>query len=170
MGVPAYMLSILHRQALLLNEGFSQRYGHDWLVWEPGPWKPARSVLESNLEKTILPNTKPLERPVGEDAICFELKLPKGATSLKVGRATTNDLVINDLTASREQFSLQWTREGWFVVAPRGLLTLDGAPVEGSSGPLRSGALLTLGDVRLSFLVSGDLGRRAAAFKLHRSA
>nr|MCU0701749.1 FHA domain-containing protein [Myxococcaceae bacterium] len=138
------------------------------LVWEPGPWKPARSVVESNLESTILPNAKPLERPSGEDAICFELRLPKGATTLKVGRATTNDIVINDLTASREQFSLRSTGEGWFVLAPRGLVTVDGAAADESSAALRSGAVLSLGDVRLSFLSSVALGRRAAAFKANR--
>jgi hypothetical protein len=165
MGVPAYMLSILHRQALMLQEHFAQRYGHDWLVWEPGPWKPARSVLESNLEATMLPNPKPLERPVGDDAICFELKLPKGASSLKVGRATTNDVVINDLTASREHFSLRRAPEGWWVVAPHGVLTLDGRAVDDDAGPLKSGALMALGDVRLTYLNPVELGRRARAFK-----
>jgi hypothetical protein len=162
------MLSILHRQALLLKEGFTQRYPHDWLVWEPGPWKPARSVLESNLEATVLPNPKPHEGPMGEDAICFELKLPRGATALKVGRATTNDIVINDLTASREQFSLHLTPEGWFVVAPRGLLSVDGTPVDERMGPLRNGASLSLGAVRLSLVAPAALGRRAAAFTPHR--
>jgi hypothetical protein len=162
------MLSILHRQALLLKEGFTQRYGHDWVVWEPGPWKPARSVLESNLEATMLPSPRPLERPVGEDAICFELKLAKGATVLKVGRATTNDIVINDLTASREQFTLSAQPAGWFLSAPRGLLSVDGAVVDETFGPLRSGASLALGDVRLSFLAPADLARRAVAFKPHR--
>jgi hypothetical protein len=165
MGVPAYMLSILHRQASMLQEHFAQRYAHDWLVWEPGPWKPARSVLESNLEATILPNPKPPQGPVGDDAICFELKLPKGVSKLKVGRATTNDIVINDLTASREQFSLQQAPEGWWVVASQGLVTLDGGAVSEAVGPLKSGALLALGDVRLTYLSAVDLGRRASAFK-----
>lgn len=149
----------------MLQEHFAHRYAHDWLVWEPGPWKPARSVLESNLEATMLPNPNALLRPIGDDAICFELKLPKGALSLKVGRATTNDVVINDLTASREQFSLRRAPEGWWVVASQGLVTLDGGAVNEAAGPLKGGALLALGDVRLTYLSAVEFGRRAGAFK-----
>ncbi len=158
------MLSVLQRQTLMLKAAFTERYPHAWLVWEPGPWKPARSVLESNLEATIQPSQAPTEGQAPGDAICFELKPPASGAALKVGRATTNDVVINDLTASREQFSMQHGQTGWVVAAPQGLLTLDGASVEAPAGPLRSGASLALGGVRLTFLSTADLARRAAAY------
>lgn len=164
MGVPAYMLSILHRQHLLLkDESFLARYPLDWLVWEPGPWRPARSQLESNLESTQLPGSEMPARPTGEDAICFQLKLAKGADLLKVGRATTNDVVINDLTASREQFALRW-HDGWFLSAARGVVTVDGQPVDGVAGPLKSGVPIALGDVRATLLSAQDMALRAAGF------
>lgn len=165
MGVPAYMLSILHRQQLLLKDGFVTRYPLDWLVWEPGPWRPARSVLESNLESTQLPGSEQPARPTGEDAICFQLKLPKDGDLLRVGRSTTNDIVINDLTASREQFSLRWHEGAWQLAAARGVVTVDGQPVDGQVGPLKSGAAIALGDVRATLLSANDMVVRAAGFK-----
>ncbi|MDP3503381.1 MAG: FHA domain-containing protein [Myxococcales bacterium] len=165
MGVPAYMLSILHRQQLLLKEGFVTRYPLDWLIWEPGPWRPARSVLESNLESTQLPGSEQPARPTGEDAICFQLKLPTDGDLLRVGRSTTNDIVINDLTASREQFSLRWHEGAWMLEAAHGVVTVDGQPVEEQLGPLRSGAAIALGDVRATLLNANDMTARAAAFK-----
>lgn len=163
MGVPAYMLSILHRQQQLLKDGFLERYPTDWLVWEPGPWRPARSVLESNLESTQLPRRDTENRPVGNDAICFQLKLPKDSDLLKVGRATTNHLVINDLTASREQFSLRLDKGRWYLVNPQGQLTVNGAPV-GEVAELKSGSRIALGDVAMSLLSAADLAARAKAF------
>lgn len=164
MGVPAYMLSILHRQQLLLKDGFVTRYPLDWLVWEPGPWRPARSQLESNLVATQLPGSEQPARPTGEDAICFQLKLPTVGTLLRVGRATTNDVVINDLTASREQFSLRWHEGAWSLEAAQAVVTVDGQPVVGLV-PLRSGAAIALGDVRATLLNANDMVMRAAAFE-----
>lgn len=157
------MLSILHRQQLLLKDGFLTRYPLDWLVWEPGPWRPARSVLESNLESTQLPGSDQPARPTGEDAICFQLKLPKDGDLLSVGRSTTNDIVINDLTASREQFSLQWREGIWYLAASNGVVTVDGKPVEAQVA-LESGAAIVLGDVRATLVSAADMVARAAAF------
>jgi hypothetical protein len=165
MSVPAYMLSILYRQQLMLKDGFIARYPLDWLVWEPGPWRPARSVLESNLEVTQLPGSDKVARPVGEDAICFQLKLPKDRDLLKVGRATTNDIIINDLTASRDQFSLRLHDGGWVLLAANGVVTVDGRPVDELAGPLKSGTVIALGDVRATLLAASDMVVRAAAFK-----
>ncbi|MER2564272.1 MAG: FHA domain-containing protein [Myxococcaceae bacterium] len=161
MGVPAYMLSILHRQQLLLKDGFVTRYPLDWLVWEPGPWKPARSVLESNLESTQLP-AKEQPRPIGTDAICFQLKLPESGL-ITVGRATTNDLVINDLTASRDQFALRHDSGAWLLVGPHAPLYVDGERAK-DVHPLKSGSSIVLGSVRLTLLSAADMAPRAAAF------
>lgn len=163
MGVPAFMLSILHRQHQLLNDGFVERYPGHWLVWEPGPWQPPRSTLQSNLESTMAPR-RPENRPFGDDAICFQLKPPKDGGFIRVGRATSNDVVINDLTASREQFSLRFEKGRWFLVSPQGQLTVDGKPV-GELAELKSGARVVLGDVELRVLSAQDMATRAAGFR-----
>ncbi|MBM4783068.1 MAG: FHA domain-containing protein [Archangiaceae bacterium] len=162
MGVPAYMLSILHRQQLLLKDGFVIRYPLDWLVWEPGPWRPAHSVLESNLESTQQP-AKEQQRPTGTDAICFQLKLPAQGI-IKVGRATTNDLVINDLTASREQFALRHDANHWVLVGPHAPMFVDGERAK-DVHPLKSGSGIVLGSVHLTLLSAADMMTRASAYK-----
>lgn len=162
MGVPAYMLSILHRQQLLLKEGFVTRYPLDWLVWEPGPWRPAHSVLESNLEATQQPLRRDGDRPVGPDAICFQLKLPASGL-LRVGRATTNDLVINDLTASREQFALRHDAGEWLLVGPHAPLYVDGERAK-DVHPLKSGSSIVLGSVELTLVSAADMADRAAGY------
>lgn len=147
---PAYMLSLLGRQRQLLGAQFFERYRSDWLVWEPGPWRPARSILTSNTEATHLPSAQSPARPEGEDALCFELKQVAGA-SLTVGRGTENQIVINDLTVSREQFGLQFVDRGWVVHAIAAPLTVDGKPVAPAGSRLSNASVITAGDVRLTF-------------------
>lgn len=150
MAVSAYMLSLLGRQHQLLGSTFFERYPSDWLVWEPGPWRPSRSILTSNAEKTQLPSGMDDPRPQGEDALCFELKRVAGAC-LTVGRGTENQIVINDLTVSREQFVLELVGKSW-VVRSRGTpLTLDGQVLESDGAPLADAMVIGAGDVRMTF-------------------
>jgi hypothetical protein len=162
MGVPAFLLSILHRQHLVLKNEFLSRYPSDWLVWEPGPWKPARSVLESNLEQTKKPGEDE-PRPAGQDAMCFQLKLAPGASQLKVGRATTNDLVINDLTVSREQFMLRLEKDQYALVVMHGRVIVDGVEATPRAS-LRSGSSIQFGGVKLTLLSAAEFAERAQAF------
>ncbi len=162
MSVPAYMLSILTRQQLLLGAGFATRYRNAWLVWEPGPWRPARSVISSNLEDTRAPGANTSASPNGEDAICFELKLKGEQRELKVGRASTNDIVVNDLTASREQFTLVYEAGRWFLIRPNGTVVVNEVPVDehAEKMALEPGTRILVGDVTLSFYDSPTLLER----------
>lgn len=159
MPAPAYMLSLLSRQRQLLGAKFFERYPSDWLVWEPGPWRPARSILTSNTEATHSPSVKEPARPTGEDALCFELKQVVGA-ALVVGRATETDIVINDLTVSREQFVLRFADHRWQVVAGAHPVSVDGQPASPQGAPLGNASVITAGDVRLTFYVSDHFPER----------
>ena len=150
MSAPAFMLSLLSRQRQLLGARFFERYSSDWLVWEPGPWRPARSMLTSNTEVTHNPTAQGPARPEGEDAMCFELKQVTGV-SLSAGRATENDIVVNDLTLSREQFVLQFDGRRWSVHAKGTPVSVDGLAVEAAGAPVKNGSVITAGDVRLTF-------------------
>jgi hypothetical protein len=150
MASSAFMLSLLARQHQLLGAAFFERYPSDWLVWEPGPWRPARSILTSNVEATQKPTAMEPPRPVGEDALCFELKRVAGA-SLAVGRGTGNHVVINDLTVSREQFLLELRGSVWVVHGKGTPLSVDGQPVGAAGAPLKNGAVISAGDVRITF-------------------
>ena len=148
MPVAAYMLSLLARQRALLGDRFLERYPSNWLVWEPGVWRPARSASTSNTEQTQLPTPVPFSRPSNDDALCFELK--RVASELSVGRGTENAIVVNDLTVSRTHLLLEFAAEKW-TLKTAGLVTVDGKPVGSNGAQLLNGAVIGIGDVRMTF-------------------
>ncbi len=159
-----YMMSFLARQHLVLGKRFTQRYPHAWLVWEPGAWK--APPLDVATATTQLPTRggRP-SKPEEGDALCFELD-PTKAAQLKIGRAGSNDVVLNDVTVSREHCVLKFDGRRWGVTAAPAASTLVVASVPlvtGSQAALLSGDCLKLGDVRLTFLSAHAFGLRVAA-------
>lgn len=146
--VPAFMLSLLGRQRQLLGARFSERYPSNWLVWEPGPWRPARSETTSNSEATQLPTSVPFARPAGDDALCFELK--RAVCELTVGRGTENHIVVNDLTVSRGQLRLEFVNGSWRVLTTH-LVMVDGQPIGPQGALLKNASAIVIGAVRLTF-------------------
>ncbi|MDX2009893.1 MAG: FHA domain-containing protein [Myxococcaceae bacterium] len=159
MAVPSFWLSILKRQALMLGDGFTHRYANDWLVWEAGLWMPATSREKSDVLETVMPGTEKLLRPTASDAVCYALWPDASRRELLVGRATTNDLIINDLTVSRVAFRLVPT-DGWRL-EPESNVSVTGAP----EGPtqLTTGQVVRVGDVRLTYLTGQALLERLRA-------
>lgn len=160
MAVPSFWLSILKRQALMLGDGFSNRYANDWLVWEAGLWMPATSREKSDVLETVLPGTGSAMRPTASDAVCYALWPDASRRELLVGRATSSDLILNDLTVSRVAFRLV-SADGWTLVPEAENVTVSGAP----AGPvaLTSGQQVRVGDVRLTFLTGRALLERLQA-------
>ena len=163
--VPAYMLSLLGRQQLMLKERFLQRYPHPWLVWEPGDWRPP-AAAEIDGGKTQLPNAHDELRPRGSDALCFELFVrAKAVTCLKLGRGVECDVVINDMTVSREHLLLYFD-EKWAVenIAPEGTVSLlRTSPLPPKARvALPPDAQLTVGGVHLSLYDSKAFFERVA--------
>jgi FHA domain len=160
----ALLQSLLVRQSLALKERFRARYPHPWLVWEPGVWNVSDGG-EQNVATTQLPTEELRDcLPVGDDAMCFELLPAMGAGSLSVGRASHNQLVVNDATVSREHLVLRPGKAGdWTVelVAETGAASLEGESLRlGRPRPLASGASLQLGEVRMTFHSAADFARR----------
>lgn len=166
-AVSAFMLSLLGRQHQLLGRSFFERYPSDWLVWEPGPSRPSR-ILTSNSDNTLNPSGPAVHTPLDEDPLCFELKRAPGA-SLSVGRATENDLVLNDLTISREQFVLQLIDKAWQVRGRGSPVSVDGAAVGAAGLPLRNGAVIRAGNARLTFYSPEGFPQRLDQENLKRS-
>lgn len=148
MAVSTYMLSLLGRQHLLLGGQFFDRYRSAWLVWEPGPRRPSRS-LHGNTEATLLP-TSQTPKPMVSDAICFELKQTPDAR-VTVGRSSDNELVLNDLTVSREQFVLEFVNRVWRVRSLGTPLHVEDVAVQAEGVVLKSGSVISAGDVRMTF-------------------
>ncbi len=149
------MLSILVRQQQLLQASFSQRYAHGWLVWEPGPWRPARSAHEANASATQLDEARGPARPTGMDAVCFALQPPATPGALVIGRESTSDVVVNDLTFSRHALLLFHAAQGWSAELhpeAHGELKLDGVAMRPRVHmPLASGSALSSGEVTLRY-------------------
>jgi hypothetical protein len=148
------LLSLLVRQHLALKEKFRARYPHCWLVWESGVWNVPENS-EQNHGATRLPTSDLRDCLPAGDAMCFELAPSPGRDSLPLGRASSNALVINDATVSREHLVLHGQPDGQWrveVLAQGGPAMLDGKPLRpGPPTPLESGMQLQLGDVRLTF-------------------
>lgn len=163
MAVSAYTLSLVARQRLFLRERFAARFPGWWLVWEPGPWRPARSTLEGDTATTRL-DGHGAARPEGDDAFCFEL--PVKACSLTLGRESTCDVYLNDLTLSREHLRLETDGRGWTVeLLPQAtaVAALDGASlVPHAKHVLHSGARLQAGEVVLRLYDSHSFLSRLA--------
>jgi hypothetical protein len=150
----ALLMSLLVRQHLALKEKFRARYPHCWLVWEAGVWNVPESS-EQNHGTTRLPTSELYDCLPSGDAMCFELAQGMGRDVLTLGRASSNVFVINDATVSREHLALHAEDEGGWTVealAQGGPAMLDGQALPpGRRTPLRTGMVLQLGDVQLTF-------------------
>ena len=164
----AYPFSVLVRQHLVLKAKFGPRYPHAWLVWEAGPWLP---VAENDgVAKTRLPGvTEP--RPTRTDPMCFDLIIDPGQR-VQVGRAPTNDVVLEDATISRSHFFIERrASDVWSAIpAPGASATVViGSPLLPEGMTLTPGLILYPGDLLLTFhsaasfenLVAGAASRLA---------
>jgi hypothetical protein len=154
--VRAYLMSYTLQQYFLRSSAFSSKFPHAWLVWEPGHW-----TSPPYDESTVVP--KPgrdaqvdvAAAMASGNALCFELKPPLPPRPIKVGRAPSNDLVINDGTVSREHLGLRFDEAGakWIAsLLPQAkATTLRGMAFPPGEATLRDGDLVKLGDIQLTF-------------------
>lgn len=148
----AFLLSLLARQFLLLKEeGFVRRYAHPWLVWEPGEWNAPSPGENSSVASTRTPPMGTALTPKVGDALCFSLEPTKA--SLSVGRSSGSDIVINDMTVSREHLVLGFDGTAWTAEAKHGTTTNGGGAllVPGAKLVLAQGASLKVGGSVLTF-------------------
>lgn len=137
---------------------FKTRYPHAWLVWEPGSWSEPKTP-EMAASKTLQPGQDRPIAPVGEDALCFELK--PNATVLKVGRASDNHIILNDMRVSRSQLELRYQGETWQVVPVRGARNiLLGEPLDEQGVKVVGTTKLQAGGIQLSFYDAADFAAR----------
>ena len=112
MAVAAYMMSVLERQYAELGPDFRRRYADAWLVWEPGPWRPAITAEARDLKDTDPPGQAgTVALPTDDGPICYQLPPAEPGRQLTVGRASSSDVILNDTSASRHQLVLE-AREG----------------------------------------------------------
>lgn len=154
-------MSLLTRQLTLAQDSFLTRYPSCWLVWEPGEWSVPVSGVDVSVAETKLPSGPVQEqRPLGGDALCFNLKAPEG-TSVKLGRSADNEIVVSDMTVSRLHARLDLQNGRWLLIplSETKKTAIRGKPVNRAKPvALMSGEELELGGVKVTFY-------DAAAFK-----
>lgn len=163
--VRSVLLSVLVRQHLSLKNEFRRRYPHAWLVWEAGAWN-VQAAGEQNVAHTQ-PPAEDLQDclPTG-DVLCFELATSSPRQTLRLGRASVNDVVIHDATVSREHMLL--TRDGgeWSVElqGPDRQVAIAGRSLgHGKSARLRRGDVLKVGEILLTFYDPNSFEMRVEA-------
>ncbi|MDP3498867.1 MAG: FHA domain-containing protein [Myxococcales bacterium] len=163
-GIP---LSMLTRQLLALGaSGFSSRYPHAWLVWEPGERvspTPQRGIPAT----TVVPVSSPSRAPTLEDPLCFPLVVPASGLAMKVGRAPESHLVVDDLTVSREHFELGLEVADWVITVPAAsnatTMVRSMSLQPGEKMKLLDGCTIVAGGVQLTYLKSTRLLARLVA-------
>ncbi|HME91478.1 MAG TPA: FHA domain-containing protein [Myxococcaceae bacterium] len=171
--VRSVLLSVLVRQHLSLKQEFKRRYPHAWLVWEAGAWNVSEAG-EQNVAHTQ-PPAEDLQDclPTG-DVLCFELATSAPQQTLRLGRASVNDIVINDATVSREHLLVtrnaagEWSAE---LKGGRHVAVAGRSLAKGKSARLGQGDVLKVGEVLLTFYdpKSFEMRVEAEAHKLMAS-
>jgi pSer/pThr/pTyr-binding forkhead associated (FHA) protein len=105
--------------------------------------------------------TKPPDRPFAGDALCFELADGEREHLFRVGRAKSNDVVVEDATVSREHFTLDHSGLGWSL-KPNLLrhVSVAGKDIGATPVNLNDGATVGVGDVKLTFHDPGGFASR----------
>jgi pSer/pThr/pTyr-binding forkhead associated (FHA) protein len=156
-AAPAYLISLLAKRFAAVGDTVAQSWPGWWVVWEPGPCS-----TTGIFDPTRTP--KGLGRSGStSDSLSFHLK---SRQALTVGRSAGCDIVITDATVSREHLAFEPDGEGWKVRVLSSGGSTEVAGIEhrvGSEVPLKSGAVLRLGDVALTFWHTEGLVHRLKA-------
>jgi len=110
-------------------ETFKKAHPHDWLLWEPGSWKPPGSttLVGPGLSTTPTPS-----KPAGE-ALALALEPKKDGGQLTLGRGGECDAVINDGTLSQLHLVFMQGKNATWTVRDAGSRNgsqLDGVKLE----------------------------------------
>ncbi len=158
----SYLLSSLAvRLASGTAEGFRTAQSGDWLVWEPGAWRPPGKA-------TLIAVPGVSDPAKTGEALVLALEPKKDSPGqVTLGRGDECAITINDGTLSTVHLSfMKGPDAGWTVrdAGSKNGSTLDGAKLDpGQPRPVRSGAKLQAGQVNFTFYdVDGLMARLKA--------
>jgi hypothetical protein len=125
--VKSYLISSLtFRFSTSDVETFKKAHPHDWLLWEPGSWKPPGST--TLVGPGLQPSNTPTPQQTGE-ALALALERKKDGGQLTLGRGPECDAVINDGTLSQLHLVFMQTDKGVWTVRDAG--SRNGSKVDG---------------------------------------
>ncbi len=146
----AYLLLEFARRARQLPlEEFLVKSPGEWLIWEPGRWRPV-----GNRPGTIAYEPPTIAEPPGGEALAIKLELLPGRADVRLGRVPESDISIDDATVSRTHLVFKRTQHTWRLSDPGSSngSTIDGKKLyEGQELPLSDGSRITAGGVRLTY-------------------
>ena len=157
----SFLLSWLRKRfAATTLADFEKIHPHDWLVWEPGAWRPP-----ARAGHTLVAAAEPLRAGAAAgEALAMALARDGRRPYVTLGRGAENELVIDDATLSRVHLVLMRAPDGTWTVRDAGSSNgsrLEGQRLEpGKPLPLPPGSRLEAGGVRLTFHDPADLLRR----------
>ena len=137
-------------------EKFQEQYPNNWLLWEPGDWKPPET---STLQEAD-PMPTPVPTPVSESSVRGEILgielVPQDRSGvITLGRGEKCDVSINDGTLSQLHLVFMPTADGMWTVRDAGSKNgskLDGRPLDpGVPRTLRRGSQISAARVRFTF-------------------
>lgn len=158
----SYLLSqLVFRFANRDLPAFQKAHPHDWLVWEPGRWKPpARATLMLADASALPPPAQP--KPAAGEALALAL-LPGASGNFTLGRGPECDAPINDGTLSQLHLVFQSGGGQWTVrdAGSRNGSWCDGKRLEaGQPRILRDGTKVVAAQVAFTFYTpAGMLAR-----------
>jgi len=136
-------------------DDFVKAWPMEWLVWEAGPWRPTYQTKVTLAQDGLVTN---VPHGTGE-SLAIALEAPKQRPYLSLGRATDNDIVVDDATLSRIHLLLQPEPLGWTVrdAGSTNGTFVEGAPLGPDAVALETGMRLLAGSVRFTYYDSGGL-------------
>ncbi len=133
----------------------------DWLVWEPGQWRPARANVETVMGLPVV--TGPGVPGDGESLV-IALEPRRDGKELKLGRADC-DITIDDRTLSSHHLSFTFDDHNWWVhdVGSRNGSLIDGRKLHKEPVRLEAGNRLQPAQVVLTYYTSDTMYARLKA-------
>jgi hypothetical protein len=136
----------------------------DWLVWEPGQWRPARANLETVMGLPQMTPGQAAEEPKEGESLVIALEPRRDKKDVTLGR-TGCDVTIDDRTLSSHHLSFNFDDHHWWVfdVGSRNGSLIDGRKLGKEPVRLQAGARLQAAQVVLTFYTLDTMYARLKA-------
>ena len=157
----SYLLSsLIFRFSSSELDAFQKVHAHDWLLWEPGAWKPPASttaVMGSTpvpKQPTPPPGATPVPGKAQGEALALAMEPRKDGKPITLGRGSDCDAVINDGTLSQIHLVFMKDEKGWTVrdAGSRNGSSVDGVKLQpGKPVLLKSGSKVLAAQVAFTY-------------------
>ncbi len=124
----------------------------DWLVWEPGQWRPSRANIETMMGLPQMTAGSIAAEPKEGESLVIALEPRRDKKDVTLGRSGC-DLVIDDRTLSSHHLSFNFDDHHWWVydVGSRNGSLIDGRKLTKDPVRLSAGARIQAAQVTLTY-------------------